>query len=51
MRVFVQQEKDNDFYVNVIVMMMMMMIVLFEEKEWNEGVLDMNILWDLIKDE
>ena len=50
MRVFVQQEKDNDFYVNVIVVMMMM-IVLFEEKEWNEGVLDMNILWDLIKDE
>ena len=50
MRVFVQQEKDNDFYVNVIVVIMMM-IVLFEEKEWNEGVLDMNILWDLIKDE
>lgn len=35
----------------LIVMMMMMMIVLFEEKEWNEGVLDMNILWDLIKGE
>lgn len=35
----------------MLIVMMMMMIVLFEEKEWNEGVLDMNILWDLIKGE